>query len=114
MISAVRILQKYSVDPKHIYNYENFDKIKDDADVDVVYIVLPNGMHAEYAIRAAKAGKHVFSEKPMANTSAECQQMIDACKEAKKMLGIGYRMQYEPRQRPAGSDGDKAHQPQHP
>jgi predicted dehydrogenase len=93
---ANALAQKYLVDPKHIYNYENFDKIKDDADVDVVYIVLPNGMHAEYAIRAAKAGKHVFSEKPMANTSVECQQMIDACKEAKKMLGIGYRMQYEP------------------
>ena len=62
----------------------------------MVYIVLPNGMHAEYTIRAAKAGKHVFSEKPMANTSAECQQMIDACKAANKLLGVGYRMQYEP------------------
>jgi predicted dehydrogenase len=93
---ANRLAKQYSVDPKHIYNYDNFDSIKDDAEIDVVYIVLPNGMHAEYTVRAAKAGKHVFSEKPMANTAAECQQMIDACRDAKKLLGVGYRMQYEP------------------
>ena len=91
---ANALAKKYSLDPKHIYNYDNFDSIKDDPDVDVIYIVLPNGMHAEYTVRAAKAGKHVFSEKPMANTAAECQQMIDACNAAKKMLGVGYRMQY--------------------
>jgi predicted dehydrogenase len=88
--------EQYKLDPKHIYNYDNFEKMADDPDIDVVYIVLPNGMHAEYTIRAAKIGKHVFCEKPMANTAADCQQMIDACKSAKKMLGIGYRMQYEP------------------
>ena len=93
---AAALAKKYSVDPKHIYNYDNYDSIKDDAEVDVIYIVLPNGMHAEYTVRGAKAGKHVFSEKPMANTADECLQMIDACRAAKKLLGIGYRMQYEP------------------
>jgi predicted dehydrogenase len=93
---AATLAAKYSLDPKHIYNYENFESIKDDTDVDVIYIVLPNGMHMEYVERAAKIGKQVFCEKPMANTAADCQKMIDACKAAKVMLGIGYRMQYEP------------------
>ena len=81
---------------KSIYNYENYDKLADNPDVDVVYIVLPNGMHAEYTVRAFKAGKHVLCEKPMANTVAECQQMIDAGKAADKKLMIAYRVHYEP------------------
>ena len=87
---------KYGIDPKNICNYDNFDSIKDNPDIDVVYVVLPNGMHAEYTIRAAKAGKHVLCEKPMANTVEECQAMIDACAAAKRKLMIGYRMRYEP------------------
>lgn len=87
---------RYSIDSKNIYSYQNFDSIKDNPDVDVVYVVLPNSMHAEYTIRAAKAGKHVLCEKPMANTVAECQAMIAACAEAKKQLMIAYRMRYEP------------------
>lgn len=87
---------KYGIDPKSIYDYDNFDSIKDNPAIDVVYIVLPNGMHAEYAIRAAQADKHVLCEKPMANTPAECQAMIDACREAKRKLMIAYRLQYEP------------------
>jgi glucose-fructose oxidoreductase len=87
---------KYGIDEKNIYSYETFDTIKDNPEIDVVYIVLPNGMHAEYTIRAARAGKHVLCEKPMANTVAECQAMIDACAAAKKKLMIGYRMRYEP------------------
>ena len=87
---------KYGIDRKNIYNYENVDSIKDNPAVDVVYVVLPNGMHAEYTIRAAKAGKHVLCEKPMANTVAECQAMIDACAAAKRKLMIAYRLHYEP------------------
>ncbi len=87
---------KYGIDGKNIYNYENFDSIKENPEIDVVYIVLPNGMHAEYTIRAAKAGKHVLCEKPMANTVEECQAMIDACAGAKRKLQIAYRMRYEP------------------
>jgi predicted dehydrogenase len=93
---AKRLADKYQVDAKHIYSYENYDEIVKDNDIDVIYIVLPNGMHAEYTIRAARAGKHVFCEKPMEVNAELCQKMIDACKEAKRMLGIGYRMQYEP------------------
>ena len=87
---------KYGIDAKNIYNYDNYDSMKDNPDIDVVYVVLPNSMHAEYTIRAAKAGKHVLCEKPMANSVAECQAMIDACAAAKRKLMIAYRMHYEP------------------
>lgn len=90
------LAQKFGGSEKSIYTYENFDTIKDNPDVDVVYVVLPNSMHTEYTVRAAKAGKHVLCEKPMANTPEECQQMIDACKAANKKLMIGYRLRYEP------------------
>ena len=81
---------------KNIYNYENYDTIKDNPDIDVVYVVLPNSMHAEYTIRAAQAGKHVLCEKPMANTAADCQQMIDASRQAQRKLMVAYRLRYEP------------------
>jgi predicted dehydrogenase len=58
--------------------------------------VLPNNMHAEYTIRAAQAGKHVTSEKPMAITVEDCDKMIAACKKAGKMLSIGYRLHFDP------------------
>lgn len=87
---------KYNVPETCIYNYENFDKIKDNGDVDVVYVVLPNSMHAEYSIRAASAGKHVMCEKPMAVSVEECQQMIDACNKNNRKMSIGYRLRYEP------------------
>ena len=93
---ARQTAQHYGLNPGKIYNYDNFDRIKDDPDVQVVYIILPNHMHAEYTIRAAKAGKHVLCEKPMAVTVEESQRMIDACKEAQRKLMIGYRLRYEP------------------
>jgi predicted dehydrogenase len=92
---AKSVAEKYDIDPKNIYNYDNYDSIKDNPDIDAVYIVLPNGMHAEYTVRAFQAGKHVLCEKPMANTVAECQQMIDAAKAAGKKLQIGYRMHWD-------------------
>lgn len=87
---------KYNIPDKNIYNYETFDRIRDNPDIDIVYVVLPNSMHAEYTIRAARAGKHVICEKPMALNVRECEQMIAACAEAKVQLGIGYRLYYEP------------------
>jgi predicted dehydrogenase len=90
---------KYGIPDSHIYNYETFDKIAENPDVDVIYIVLPNSMHEEFVVRGAKAGKHVFCEKPMANTADECRRMIAAMKEAGKMLGVGYRCQFEPHHR---------------
>ena len=93
---AHKIAVRYGVDAKNIYNYENYDSIKDNPEVDVIYIVLPNSMHAEYTIRGLKAGKHVLCEKPMATSVADCEAMIDAGKKANKKLMIGYRCHYEP------------------
>ncbi|MDX2304251.1 MAG: Gfo/Idh/MocA family oxidoreductase [Microscillaceae bacterium] len=87
---------KYNIPEKNIYNYENFDTIRDNEDIDIIYVVLPNSMHAEYVIRAAQASKHVICEKPMAITVKECQDMIDACKKAGKKLSVGYRLHFEP------------------
>ena len=81
---------------KGLYTYDTYDRIKDNPDIDVVYIVLPNCMHAEYTIRAHKAGKHVLCEKPMANTVKDCETMIAAAKAASKKLVVGYRLRYEP------------------
>ncbi len=87
---------KYKIADKNIYNYDNFDTIRDNPDIDIIYIVLPNSMHAEYVVRAAEAGKHVICEKPMAITVADCDRMIAACKKAGKKLSIGYRLHFEP------------------
>jgi len=93
---AATVAQQYGINPKNIYNYQNYDTIRNNPDVDVIYIVLPNSMHAEYVVRGAQAGKHILCEKPMATSPQECQQMIDACKKANKKLMIAYRIQYEP------------------
>jgi len=87
---------QYDLPESSIYDYQSFDKIADNDDIDIVYVVLPNSMHAEYTIRAAKAGKHVFCEKPMATSSEDCRKMINACRDAGKKLGIAYRCQFEP------------------
>jgi predicted dehydrogenase len=88
--------EKYSLPAKNIYNYQNFDTIASNPDIDIIYVVLPVSMHKEYTIRAAQAGKHVICEKPMAITSKDCEAMIAACKKANRMLSIGYRLHFEP------------------
>ena len=88
--------KKYNIPDKNIYNYQTFDNIASNPDIDVIYIVLPPSMHHEYVIRAANAGKHVWCEKPMALTAKECQEMIDACNKNKQSLAIGYRLHHEP------------------
>jgi predicted dehydrogenase len=91
----------YSIDDKNIYNYDNFDSIAENESIDIVYIVLPNSMHHEFTIRAAKAGKHVICEKPMALNVNECREMIDVCKKENVRLFIGYRLHSEPYNRAA-------------
>ena len=88
--------QQYNIPEKNCYNYKGFDSIANNPAIDVIYIVLPPSMHAEYVIKAANAGKHVWCEKPMAVTAAECKSMIDACAKNKVKLSIGYRMHHEP------------------
>jgi len=87
---------KYNIPDKNVYNYSNFDKIADNKDIDIVYVVLPNSMHAEYVIRAAKAKKHVITEKPMATSVADAERMIAACRENGVQLAVGYRLHFDP------------------
>lgn len=88
--------EKYNLPVASIYNYQNFDSISDNPDIDIVYVVLPNSMHADFCIRAAKAGKHVICEKPMAVSVTECDAIIKACKDTGVKLSVGYRMQSDP------------------
>lgn len=88
--------EKYNIPPENIYNYNNFDSIRDNPAIDIIYIVLPNALHASFTIRAAQAGKHVICEKPMALTVEDCTQMINACQQAGKKLSVGYRLHFEP------------------
>lgn len=83
---ARRLAAQYGVPVESIYSYEQFDRIRENASVDAVYIGLPNGMHAEYTIRAAQAGKHVLCEKPMAISVEESKAMTAACKRANRKL----------------------------
>lgn len=87
---------KYGIPAKNCYNYENYDAIKSNADIDAVYIITPNALHHDAALRVAKAGKHVISEKPMAVNAKQGQEMVEACKKAGVKLLVGYRMHFEP------------------
>lgn len=91
-----RYAKEYNIKKSNLYLYDQFDSIADNPDVDIVYVVLPNSMHAEYTIRAAKAKKHVICEKPMAISTEECRQMMDACQQNGVTLSIGYRLHFEP------------------
>jgi predicted dehydrogenase len=93
---ANKLALRYGINPKNIYNYQNYDSIKENPEVDIIYIVLPNSMHAEYTIRGFQAGKHILTEKPMASTPEDCQKMIDAGRAAGKKLMVAYRCRYEP------------------
>lgn len=79
-----------------IYSYDTMARMADNPAIDIVYVVTPNGLHAEHSIAAAQAGKHVICEKPMANTVAECDAIIAACKAAGVKLSIGYRLHFDP------------------
>jgi glucose-fructose oxidoreductase len=88
--------ERYGVPDRNVYDYSSLPQIANNPEIDVVYVVVPTGLHAQYAIAAAEAGKHVWCEKPMAMTVEECQRMIDACRTNRVSLAIGYRMQHEP------------------
>lgn len=88
--------KKYDIPDANVYSYETMDQIANNDNIDVIYVVTPTGTHAKFAIAAAKAGKHVWCEKPMAMNTPECQSIIDACQQNGVQLTIGYRMQHEP------------------
>ncbi len=88
--------KKYQLPAANIYDYENFDTVAGNPGIDLIYVVTPNALHKEFVLRAARAGKHVIVEKPMAVSVADCLEMIDACKKAEVALAMGYRLHYEP------------------
>ena len=93
---GLRLAAQYGMPDSAVLTYAEYDRLRDMPEVQVAYIVLPNGMHRDYTVRAAALGKHVLCEKPMANTAAEAQAMIAACDAAQRLLMIAYRIQYEP------------------
>ena len=93
---ATKWAAEYNLKQQNIYSYDNYDDIKDNREIDIIYVVLPNSMHAEYSIRALEAGKHVICEKPMAMNAEEGREMIAAAKRTDRKLAIGYRMHYDP------------------
>jgi predicted dehydrogenase len=95
--SKIKMWQsKYNIPDKNCYNYENFDAIKNNPDIDAVYVITPNALHCEEVIRVAKAGKHAICEKPMSISVEEAERMVEACKAANVKLLVGYRMHFEP------------------
>ncbi|MEJ7692669.1 Gfo/Idh/MocA family oxidoreductase [Daejeonella sp.] len=86
---------RYNIPVTNCYNYENFDRIKDNPEIDAVYVITPNALHHDQVIRVARAGKHVICEKPMALNAKEGQEMIDACNKANVKLLVGYRLHFE-------------------
>lgn len=86
----------YKVPEKNCYNYQNFDAVKNNSDIDAIYVITPNSLHHQQTIRAAQAGKHVICEKPMAISVKEGEEMIAVCKKQGVKLLIGYRMHFEP------------------
>jgi glucose-fructose oxidoreductase len=92
----MRYAAEYGIPATSCYSYADFDRIRDNPAIDIVYVILPNSLHAEYSIRAARAGKHVMCEKPMAVSVAECRAMVAASRAAGRKLMIGYRSRFEP------------------
>jgi predicted dehydrogenase len=88
--------RQYGIPARSVYTYDTMDRMADNTDIDVVYVVTPNALHLQHGSDAAKAGKHVFCEKPLEISSERCQQLISAVKAAKRRLGVAYRCRFEP------------------
>ena len=88
--------EKYGIKDENVYTYDTMHEIANNVAIDVVYIVVPTGLHMKYAVVGANAGKHVWCEKPMALNEAECREIIKACTNNKVKLSVAYRMQHEP------------------
>jgi len=94
-----RVVEEYGISPDAVYSYDTMDRMADNPDIDVVYVVTPNVLHLDHTVAAARAGKHVFCEKPMAGSATDCETMIDACRDAGVKLAVAYRCRFEPHHR---------------
>jgi len=91
--------RRYDIPDANVYDYDGLHRIADNPDIDVIYIVTPNHLHKPLALLGARAGKHVWCEKPMAMDAAEGEAMVAACRDNRVRLSIGYRMRHEPNTR---------------
>jgi glucose-fructose oxidoreductase len=88
--------RRHGIPDRNVYSYETLPDVANNDAIDVVYVVTPPGLHARDAVKAAEAGKHVWCEKPMAMTEAECRSIIEAAEQNGVQLTVGYRLQHEP------------------
>ncbi len=88
--------EEYGFPARNVYRYDTMARLAENPDIDIVYVVTPNALHARHVIAAAEARKHVICEKPMAVSVAECDAMLAACRAGNVKLSIGYRLQFEP------------------
>ena len=85
--------RRYGVEK--LYRYADIDDLSRSGDIDAVYLALPNSMHEDFTIRAARAGLHVLCEKPMAMTTAGCKRMIECARDHRVKLMVAYRLHFE-------------------
>lgn len=88
-----KLSRAYAVD--HVAGYDAYDELMASGEIDAAYIALPNHLHRDYTVRAARAGVHVLCEKPMAVSETECEQMMRACRQHGVKLMIAYRLHFE-------------------
>ena len=93
---ALEWQKKYGLPDNAIYNYKTMGQMASNPDIDIVYVVTPNALHMDHALAAAAAGKHVFCEKPLEISVDRAQRLVDGVRKAGKMLGVGYRCQFDP------------------
>lgn len=91
---ATELGKKYDI--SHVVDYDGYDQLLRSGVIDAVYLALPNNLHKDFTIRAAQAKVHVLCEKPMADSVADCEEMIQACERNNVKLMIAYRLHFEP------------------
>jgi predicted dehydrogenase len=78
------------------YHLDEFRQCLNRDDVQAVYVALPNSLHSDYTVDAARAGMHVICERPMAVTGDECRRMIRTCQTNRAKFMVSYRLQFQP------------------
>ena len=78
------------------YHYDEFRQCLQREDVNAVFLALPNSMHCEFAVEAARAGVHVLCDKPMAVMADECRRMIRTTQSNRVKLMVSYRLSFHP------------------
>ncbi|SDC66010.1 Predicted dehydrogenase [Paenibacillus sp. UNCCL117] len=91
---AQQAAEKYGAEGSSVYT--DYREVLSDSSIDIVHVCTPNDSHAEIAIAALEAGKHVMCEKPMAKTAADAKRMVEAAERTGKKLTIGYNNRFRP------------------